>query len=118
MKNCKGLLLLVSMVEMLARDERLTLAAVAGNANMSLSYAEQLASLLVQAKIIQGTRGPGGGYKLVRPIENITLKEVLSALMRKPSIDGETLIEFYGNFTLVEYMGVRARVSARRQQGA
>ena len=43
-------------------------------------YLEQIFQRLRRAHLIEGKRGPGGGYRLARPAAEITLKEVLEAV--------------------------------------
>lgn len=52
-------------------DRPISLADAAYNLDISLSYAEQIVSVLNKANLIKGQRGPGGGYSLVmRPVGN------------------------------------------------
>jgi Rrf2 family iron-sulfur cluster assembly transcriptional regulator len=45
----------------------------------SQDYLEQILIRLREAKIVQALRGPGGGYRLARPAEEITVWEVMAA---------------------------------------
>lgn len=47
---------------------------------ISLSYIDQIFSKLRRAELIQGTPGPGGGYRLARPAETISVGDVLAAV--------------------------------------
>ncbi len=47
---------------------------------ISLSYAEQLFSLLRRNELVRGTRGPGGGFTLTRAPEQITIAEIVRAV--------------------------------------
>lgn len=47
---------------------------------LSQSYLEEIALLLKQAGLIQGRKGPGGGYRLARPPAEILAAEMLAAL--------------------------------------
>ena len=47
---------------------------------ISLSYAEQLFAGLRKQKLVIGTRGPGGGFKLARAPEEITIAEIIRAV--------------------------------------
>lgn len=57
-----------------------TLAAISERQHISLSYLEQLFGKLRRAKLVNSVRGPGGGYNLARPIANITVAEIISAV--------------------------------------
>lgn len=60
-------------------DERIPLSAIAERQGISLKYLQHIAKLLVQAGILVGVSGKGGGYNLARPKEQITVLEVLEA---------------------------------------
>ena len=45
-----------------------------------LRYLEQILQQLRRAGLVVGKRGPGGGYRLARPPEEITLREVVEAV--------------------------------------
>ena len=57
-----------------------SLQVIAGEKEMSLSYLEQLASKLKNAKILESKRGKYGGYILARPADKIYLGEILRVL--------------------------------------
>lgn len=57
-----------------------SLAEIAERQDISLAYLEQLFVKLRRAKLVTSVRGPGGGYRLARPIEQIRIAEILSAV--------------------------------------
>lgn len=57
-----------------------TLREIADNQKISLSYLEQLFSKLRQNGLVNGTRGPGGGYQLSRSAHKISIAEIISAV--------------------------------------
>jgi Rrf2 family iron-sulfur cluster assembly transcriptional regulator len=57
-----------------------TLANISFSQEISVSYMEQLFAMLRKHGLVVGTRGPGGGYRLARPVENITIAEILNAV--------------------------------------
>ena len=57
-----------------------TLADIAQRQSISLSYVEQLFARLRQADLVQGMRGPGGGYRLTRATDAITVAQILVAV--------------------------------------
>lgn len=63
-----------------AKDEPVSLAAVAERQNISISYLEQLIAKLKKAEIVQSTRGAQGGYTLAKAPEEISVGEILRAL--------------------------------------
>ncbi len=59
---------------------KVTLADISEFQGISLSYLEQLFARLRQTKLVTGTRGPGGGYRLSRPASEITIAEIIHAV--------------------------------------
>jgi len=57
-----------------------TLLEISKYQGISLSYLEQLFSLLRKHDLVSGVRGPGGGYKIARNTELIRISEILSAV--------------------------------------
>ncbi|MDH5614727.1 MAG: Rrf2 family transcriptional regulator, partial [Gammaproteobacteria bacterium] len=47
--------------------------------NISLSYMEQLFARLRQHGLVKARRGPGGGYKLSRPLREIMVSDIVCA---------------------------------------
>lgn len=47
---------------------------------ISISYCEQIIKKMKEAGLVKAYRGPGGGYGLARPADNITLGQVADAL--------------------------------------
>lgn len=56
------------------------LAEVADRQEISLSYLEQLFAKLRRAGLVTSVRGPGGGYKLSYPSEDIRVADVITAV--------------------------------------
>lgn len=61
-------------------DDLVTLGEIAKRQNISLAYLEQLFVKLRRAKLVVSVRGPGGGYRLSRPAEQIRVSEILGAV--------------------------------------
>lgn len=57
-----------------------SLAAISERQDISLSYLEQLFSKLRRNGVVSSTRGPGGGYKLQREPEDITISDIIVAI--------------------------------------
>ena len=56
------------------------LAEISERQNISLSYLEQLFSRLRRQKLVTSSRGPGGGYKLGQPPEQISVGMIIDAV--------------------------------------
>ena len=57
-----------------------SLAAIGGRQQVSLSYLEQLFSRLRRRDLVQSTRGPGGGYSLGRDAGSISVADIMLAV--------------------------------------
>lgn len=57
-----------------------TLAQISERQDISLSYLEQLFTRLRKHDLVCSTRGPGGGYSLSRPAEDIAVAEIITAV--------------------------------------
>ena len=69
-----------------------TLADISDRQGISLSYLEQLFAKLRKQDLVNSMRGPGGGYRLSRPADEITVLDVISAVDEKvdsTSCDGK-----------------------------
>jgi Rrf2 family transcriptional regulator, iron-sulfur cluster assembly transcription factor len=84
--STRGRYAVMAMVE-LATRERLggcrgptCLAAIAERQRLSLCYLEQLFGKLRRAGLVTSTRGPGGGYRLARPVETVPIAAIIAAV--------------------------------------
>jgi Rrf2 family iron-sulfur cluster assembly transcriptional regulator len=57
-----------------------TLADISETQGISLSYLEQLFARLRRYGLVEGLRGPGGGYRLSRHPQEISVAEVITAI--------------------------------------
>jgi Rrf2 family iron-sulfur cluster assembly transcriptional regulator len=57
-----------------------TLAQIAARQGISLSYLEQLFARLRRQGLVESTRGPGGGYTLAAPPDQISVAEIVVAI--------------------------------------
>ena len=63
-----------------SKETPVTLTEIASRQTISLSYLEQLFAKLRKANIVEGVRGPGGGYRLSRDAIKINVAEVIAAV--------------------------------------
>lgn len=63
-----------------ANDGPVSLADISRRQEISLSYLEQLFSRLRRNDLVSSVRGPGGGYRLAREKEAISVAEVIDAV--------------------------------------
>ena len=78
----KGRFAVTAMMDLALRGEDgpVALAGVAERQSISLSYLEQLFAKLRKEGLVEGVRGPGGGYRLGRPSSQISIAEIINAV--------------------------------------
>jgi len=78
----KGRYAVVALVDVFHNSQKgpVALGEVAQRQQISLSYLEQLFAMLRRAGLVIASRGPGGGYRLQRSADDITLAEVFQAV--------------------------------------
>lgn len=81
-----------AMVDIALRDALgpVALRAIASRQQISLSYLEQVFSTLRRHGLVSSTRGPGGGYSIAKPMETITMSDIIDAVATMPSKPGQT----------------------------
>lgn len=80
--STKGRYAVTAMLDLAlnGRDGPVTLAEISENQGISLSYLEQLFAALRSKKLVRGVRGPGGGYYLGRPSDEISIANIICAV--------------------------------------
>lgn len=78
----KGRYAVTAMIDLAfhGHDKAVTLNEIAARQAISLSYLEQLFARLRKAGMVQGLRGPGGGYQLSRKADCINIAEIINAV--------------------------------------
>ena len=78
----KGRFAVTAMVDLALRqhDGPVTLAGIAERQNISLSYLEQLFGKLRRKELVESVRGPGGGYCLAKPLEDVSVADIIRAV--------------------------------------
>merc|ERR1712108_57409 len=66
----------------------ISLADISGRQDISLSYLEQLFAKLRRRELVRSIRGPGGGYRLNRPGEEIFVAEIIDAVDERVDATG------------------------------
>ena len=62
-----------------------TLTELSGSQTISISYLEQLFSMLRNSGLVQGVRGPGGGYRLGKSPDQISIADIVLAVEDSPN---------------------------------
>lgn len=80
--STKGRYAMVALTDLALQpaDSIVTLGEISKRQNISLAYLEQLFVKLRRAKLVDSTRGPGGGYRLSRSPSEIRVSEILGAV--------------------------------------
>jgi len=58
----------------------ISLADISERQEISLSYLEQLFSRLRRGKLVESTRGPGGGYRIAKPLPEVSIADIVRAV--------------------------------------
>jgi len=61
-------------------ERPVTLSEIATRQDISLSYLEQLFAKLRKGGVVRSVRGPGGGYQLSAPMEQIRIADIILAV--------------------------------------
>ena len=80
--STKGRYAVTAMLDLAIRYDEgpVTLADISETQGISLSYLEQLFARLKKAGLVEGLRGPGGGYHLAYPPGDISIAQVINAI--------------------------------------
>lgn len=141
----KGRYAVTAMLDLALHYDRgpIALAEIAARQGISLSYLEQLFVRLRRGGLVNSARGPGGGYRLGRPTDAISVAEVIRAVDEtvdatrcggRKNCQGEErclthdlwedlsrqIESFLGDISLARLVGQRSvrDVSARQDTGA
>jgi len=58
----------------------ISLNSLSSTQNISLSYLEQIFAALRKNQLVNSVRGPGGGYLIAKPLEAITIADIVVAI--------------------------------------
>lgn len=80
--STKGRYAVTAMLDLAAHADTgpITLAAISHDQGISLSYLEQLFARLRRDGLVEGVRGPGGGYRLAKAPEAISVADIIAAV--------------------------------------
>lgn len=83
--STKGRYAVTAMMDLAIHEPNgpVTLANISHCQSISLSYLEQLFSKLRRENLVRGVRGPGGGYRLAKPADEISIAQIIAAVDEK-----------------------------------
>ncbi|RME24493.1 MAG: Rrf2 family transcriptional regulator [Deltaproteobacteria bacterium] len=76
-----ALRMMVALFRMGGEERRVSLQKIAGRASLPYRYLEQLSSSLRAAGLLDGLTGKNGGYKLSRRAKDITVGDIVEAVI-------------------------------------
>jgi len=78
----KGRFAVTAMLDLAlhAQGGPVTLSNISARQKISLSYLEQLFGKLRRNSLVESVRGPGGGYNLGRPLDQLTVADIIVAV--------------------------------------
>lgn len=78
----KGRFAVTAMLDLALRHGKgpVTLAGISERQDISLSYLEQLFGKLRRHQLVDSVRGPGGGYTLAKPLEAVSVADIIRAV--------------------------------------
>lgn len=78
----KGRFAVTAMIDLALRGEDgpVSLASISERQKISLSYLEQLFGKLRRYALVDSVRGPGGGYCIARPQDQLTVADIIRAV--------------------------------------
>jgi len=86
-KGCEYAIRALTQVILDGSPERFQIKEVCERAGISESFTRKVFQSLVQGGFLEAHRGPGGGYGLKRPPEEITILEVIRAVEGEDTFD-------------------------------
>ena len=82
----------------------LSLAVLSKSMGISLSYLEQVFASLKRRGLVRGVRGPGGGYKLSKSPEMITMDEVISSTETKVDEYSKNILRMNNGISTLDFL--------------
>ena len=77
---------LVAHIACAPAQQSTTTATLARQLGLSITYVEGLMKLLKRGDLLQAHRGPGGGYRLQRPVEDISAGDVTKCFSQREAV--------------------------------
>lgn len=78
----KGRFAVTAMIDLALHMQEgpVTLAGISERQQISQAYLEQLFAKLKRSALIESVRGPGGGYKIVKPLASVNVADIVVAV--------------------------------------
>jgi Rrf2 family iron-sulfur cluster assembly transcriptional regulator len=69
----------LALAKLQKKEEPVSITSLAEEENISTAFLEQIFFKLRKAGIVASVRGPGGGFCFARPLDKVTVKQILDA---------------------------------------
>ena len=80
-KNHAGMILMSILANRAKQDgDYVSLKEIASEMGLSQKFLEEIAASVKRAKLVEGKKGPNGGYRLAKKAEDISIHKILVAL--------------------------------------
>ena len=78
----KGRFAVTAMIDLAMQQDKgpVSLSGISQRQNISLSYLEQLFAKLRRHELIDSVRGPAGGYQITKPLNSLSVADVILAV--------------------------------------
>ncbi|HEX7812611.1 MAG TPA: Fe-S cluster assembly transcriptional regulator IscR [Burkholderiales bacterium] len=78
----KGRFAVTAMIDLAMHNGKspVTLSEISERQKISLSYLEQLFGKLRRRELVSSVRGPGGGYNLAKPTDEVSVADIITAV--------------------------------------
>jgi len=78
----KGRFAVTAMIDLALNNgsQPVTLSEISERQKISLSYLEQLFGKLRRQELVSSVRGPGGGYNLAKPTDQVSVADIITAV--------------------------------------
>ena len=83
-RRAKSAVAVIVEIAQQGRDTPVSLSDVAATTGLSLSYMELLCADLRHRHLVRSFRGPGGGYQLAKPADQISLLDIALSMKEWP----------------------------------
>ncbi len=97
-------LALIMIGEIVKSESAVTLQSICDSIDYSISYIEKVAGELRRKGVIEGIRGPGGGYIIAKDMSNIPLTDVIFTSQRPLQPLAKDLLIERSEWFIREYM--------------
>ena len=75
-----ALMAIVDIAKNTKHNKPVSITEISARQNLNISYLEQLFNKLKKSNIVASVKGPGGGYYLAKPLDKISILDIINAV--------------------------------------